>query len=114
MGISHAPPLHTARMSMFVGTCLYMLLSIPAFLSLGHGPRTACCLHCPLAATPSPHGTAVCWDPHVQDLEHMISHAGLPANSEYAVITGVQIHNWSADVNNDTTTPSWEFVAPST
>jgi hypothetical protein len=42
----------------------------------------------------------------------MIAHAGLPANADYAVVTGVQIHNWSADVNSDASTPSWEFVAP--
>ncbi len=32
-----------------------------------------------------------------------------PTKADYAVFTGVQIHNWAADLNN-TDTPSLEFV----
>ncbi|KAG2452129.1 hypothetical protein HYH02_003161 [Chlamydomonas schloesseri] len=43
------------------------------------------------------------------DLEYLISKAVDPKKADYAVFTGVQIHNWAADLNN-TDTPSLEFV----
>ncbi|KAG2425052.1 hypothetical protein HXX76_013961 [Chlamydomonas incerta] len=43
------------------------------------------------------------------DLEYLISKAVDPKKADYAVITGVQIHNWAADLNN-TDVPSLEFV----
>ncbi|GLC42301.1 hypothetical protein PLESTB_000661900 [Pleodorina starrii] len=45
------------------------------------------------------------------DLEYLISKAVDPTKSDYAVFTGVQVHNWAADLNN-THVPSLEFVAP--
>ena len=46
------------------------------------------------------------------DLEYLIEKAiGPDANADYAVVTGVQIHNWAADLEGDA--PSMEFVAPS-
>ena len=52
--------------------------------------------------------------PHPQitnDLEYLIEKAvGPDANADYAVVTGVQIHNWSSDFEGDA--PSMEFVAP--
>ena len=46
------------------------------------------------------------------DLEYLIEKAvGPNANADYAVVTGVQIHNWAADLEGDA--PSMEFVAPS-
>ncbi|KAG2423205.1 hypothetical protein HXX76_010973 [Chlamydomonas incerta] len=43
------------------------------------------------------------------DLEYLISKAVDTKKADYAVFTGVQIHNWAADLNN-TTVPSLEFV----
>ncbi|GFR41691.1 hypothetical protein Agub_g2438 [Astrephomene gubernaculifera] len=43
------------------------------------------------------------------DLEYLISKAVDPAKADYAVFTGVQIHNWAADLNNSDV-PSLEFV----
>eukprot|EP00198_Chlamydomonas_reinhardtii_P002957 XP_001692293.1 LCIB-like gene [Chlamydomonas reinhardtii] len=43
------------------------------------------------------------------DLEYLISKAVDPKKADYAVFTGVQIHNWVADLNN-TDVPSLEFV----
>ncbi|EFJ44558.1 low-CO2 inducible protein [Volvox carteri f. nagariensis] len=43
------------------------------------------------------------------DLEYLISKAVDPTKADYAVFTGVQIHNWAADLNN-TDVPSLEFV----
>ncbi|GLI71752.1 hypothetical protein VaNZ11_017071, partial [Volvox africanus] len=43
------------------------------------------------------------------DLEYLISKAVDPHKANYAVFTGVQIHNWAADLNN-TDVPSLEFV----
>ncbi len=42
-------------------------------------------------------------------MEYLISKAVDPKKANYAVFTGVQIHNWAADLNN-TDTPSLEFV----
>ncbi len=44
------------------------------------------------------------------DLEYLISKTVDPAKADYAVITGVQIHNWSTDFEDDS--PNMEFVAP--
>jgi len=44
------------------------------------------------------------------DLEYMIEKAVDPKKADYAVITGVQIHNWATDL--DSKVPSLEFVAP--
>ncbi|KAI3429492.1 hypothetical protein D9Q98_005581 [Chlorella vulgaris] len=44
------------------------------------------------------------------DLEHLISQSVDPAQADYAVITGVQVHNWSKDFEDDS--PNLEFVAP--
>jgi hypothetical protein len=46
-----------------------------------------------------------------QDLEYLISKAVNPKNADYAVVTGVQIHNWASDLD-DARIPSMEFVAP--
>jgi hypothetical protein len=46
-----------------------------------------------------------------QDLEYLISKAVNPKNADYAVVTGVQIHNWASDLD-DVRIPSMEFVAP--
>lgn len=46
-----------------------------------------------------------------QDLEYLISKAVDPKKADYAVVTGVQIHNWASDLENKRV-PSMEFVAP--
>jgi hypothetical protein len=46
-----------------------------------------------------------------QDLEYLISKAVNTKNADYAVVTGVQIHNWASDLD-DPRIPSMEFVAP--
>eukprot|EP00967_Tisochrysis_lutea_P049288 scaffold60363_cov17-Tisochrysis_lutea.AAC.1 len=46
----------------------------------------------------------------MQDLEHLISQAVDPTKANYAVFTGVQIHNWASDLT-DSSIPSLEFVA---
>jgi Ni,Fe-hydrogenase III small subunit len=48
---------------------------------------------------------------HPQDLEYLISKAVNPKSADYAVVTGVQIHNWASDLD-DARIPSMEFVAP--
>jgi len=45
------------------------------------------------------------------DLEFLISKAVNPEVADYAIITGVQIHNWSDKFDDDE--PNLEFVAPS-
>lgn len=45
------------------------------------------------------------------DLEYLIEKAVDPATSDYAVITGVQIHNWGKELSEDGDA-SIEFVAP--
>ncbi|GIL65559.1 hypothetical protein Vafri_19309 [Volvox africanus] len=45
------------------------------------------------------------------DLEYLIEKAVNPAIADYAVITGAEIHNWAADLE-DGGDPSMEFVAP--
>ncbi|GLC33492.1 hypothetical protein PLESTB_000080900 [Pleodorina starrii] len=45
------------------------------------------------------------------DLEYLIEKAVNPAMADYAVITGTEIHNWAADLE-DGGEPSMEFVAP--
>ncbi|KAG2486879.1 hypothetical protein HYH03_014473 [Edaphochlamys debaryana] len=45
------------------------------------------------------------------DLEYLIEKAVDPATSDYAVITGVQIHNWGKELTEDGDS-SIEFVAP--
>lgn len=44
------------------------------------------------------------------DLEFLISKAVDPAKADYAVVTGVQIHNWSTEFDNEE--PNLEWVAP--
>lgn len=44
------------------------------------------------------------------DMDYLIKHAVDEKKADYAVITGVQVHNWSTDFDNDT--PNLEFVAP--
>jgi len=44
------------------------------------------------------------------DLEYLIEKAVDPAKANYAVVTGVQIHNWAADLDNPDV-PSLEFVS---
>ena len=47
------------------------------------------------------------------DLETLISEAVDSKTADYAVVTGVQIHNWSdADFNDQQ--PTMEFIFPST
>ena len=43
-----------------------------------------------------------------QDLEYLIEKCVDIEKADYAVVTGVQIHNWSKDLAND----NFEFVAP--
>jgi len=45
------------------------------------------------------------------DLEYLISKAVNPKTADYAVVTGVQIHNWASDLD-DERIPSMEFIAP--
>jgi hypothetical protein len=45
------------------------------------------------------------------DLEYLISKAVDTKKADYAVVTGVQIHNWASDLE-DVRIPSMEFVAP--
>ena len=45
------------------------------------------------------------------DLEYLIDQAVDTSKADYAVITGVQIHNWSTDLTSEGA-PSLEFVAP--
>jgi hypothetical protein len=44
------------------------------------------------------------------DLEYLISHTVDPRRADYAVVTGVQVHNWGARFDDDS--PNLEFVAP--
>lgn len=46
------------------------------------------------------------------DLEYLIEKAVDPSRADYAVITGVQIHNWASELTPDGEV-SMEFVAPS-
>jgi hypothetical protein len=46
------------------------------------------------------------------DLEYLIEKAVNPAAADYAVITGVEIHNWAAHLEEGGE-PSMEFIAPS-
>ena len=48
----------------------------------------------------------------MQDLEYLISKAVDPAKADYAIVTGVQIHNWGVEFENDE--PNIEFIAPTT
>jgi hypothetical protein len=49
----------------------------------------------------------------LQDLEKLISKAVDTSKADYAVVTGVQIHNWARNLD-DPNSYSMEFVAPST
>lgn len=44
------------------------------------------------------------------DLEYLIEKSVDPKKADYAIVTGVQIHNWATNLNGDA--PSMEFVAP--
>lgn len=44
------------------------------------------------------------------DLEYLIKHSVDSSKADYAVVTGVQIHNWGPDF--DDASPNLEFVAP--
>jgi len=46
----------------------------------------------------------------LQDLEYLISEAVNPEIADYAIVTGVQIHNWGESFDNEE--PTLEFVAP--
>jgi hypothetical protein len=54
--------------------------------------------------------THVCERTITSDLEYLIEKAVDPKKADYAVITGVEIHNWAADIASGA--PSMEFVAP--
>jgi len=45
------------------------------------------------------------------DLEQLIQHAVDPSKADYAVVTGVQIHNWGVDFDDED--PNLEVIAPS-
>lgn len=47
-----------------------------------------------------------------QDLETLIKHSVDVDNADYAVITGIQIHNWANNFDDDE--PNLEFVYPCT
>jgi len=47
----------------------------------------------------------------LQDLEKLITATVDEAKADYAVITGIQIHNWS-DSFSDIEEPSLEFIQP--
>ena len=72
-----------------------------ALLWAAHRPLAATNARFPLL-TPPPH-------PHPQDLEYLISKAVDITRADYAVITGVQVHNWSTGLGG----ANFEFVAPS-
>lgn len=65
----------------------------------------------PALHTASPSAYPCCPSLHPQDLEYLISKAVNPKTADYAVVTGVQIHNWASDLD-DPKIPSMEFVAP--
>ncbi|KAL4520247.1 hypothetical protein Ndes2526B_g01226 [Nannochloris sp. 'desiccata'] len=44
------------------------------------------------------------------DLDYLISHTVDPKKADYAVVTGVQIHNWGTRFDDES--PNLEFVAP--
>ena len=46
----------------------------------------------------------------LQDLEKLISKAVDPSKADYAVFTGIQIHNWSDKFEDDE--PNFEFIMP--
>ncbi|KAJ9519299.1 hypothetical protein QJQ45_023098, partial [Haematococcus lacustris] len=46
------------------------------------------------------------------DLMFLIEKMVDPAKANYAVVTGVQIHNWAAELSASSGVPSLEFVAP--
>ena len=55
--------------------------------------------------------TAVAERTMTNDLEYLIEKAVDPRkHADYAVVTGIQIHNWATDLNGGA--PSLEFVAP--
>ena len=47
-----------------------------------------------------------------QDLEYLISKAVDPTKADYAIVTGIQIHNWGVEFEGDE--PNIEFIAPTT
>jgi len=55
--------------------------------------------------------TAVAEHMITDDLEYLIEKAVDPKKADYAVVAGVQIHNWSTDF--DDASPNLEWVAPS-
>ena len=48
-----------------------------------------------------------------QDLETLIEHSVDVRRADYAVVTGIQIHNWSVDPDVDGH-PNLEFIQPRT
>lgn len=46
------------------------------------------------------------------DLEYLISKAVDPKKADYAIVTGVQVHNWGVEFDGDE--PNIEFIAPTT
>lgn len=44
------------------------------------------------------------------DLEYLIQQTVDPHKADYAVVTGVQIHNWGPEFDDES--PNLEFVAP--
>jgi hypothetical protein len=87
--------------------------------------RFACFVSCPYTAWPSArvqhhhnkhqrqpqlnrNQKPTTTDPRTQDLEYLISKAVDINKADYAVITGVQVHNWSTDLEG----ANFEFVAP--
>ena len=44
------------------------------------------------------------------DLDYLISHTVDPKKADYAVVTGIQIHNWGTKFDDES--PNLEFVAP--
>lgn len=69
------------------------------------------CLRVFLTLLRAPAATAAAVVLTPQDLEYLISKAVNPKAADYAVVTGVQIHNWASDLD-DERVPSMEFVAP--
>ncbi len=66
----------------------------------------------PLFSTPTPAVsiTKLAERTITDDLEYLISKAVDPSKADYAVVTGVQIHNWGTEFDADS--PNMEWVAP--
>eukprot|EP00887_Chlorella_sp_A99_P007456 scaffold2.g7456.t1 len=109
-GLSHAP------VSASSGKERYVFLSFPHISINARGERLARRLRYEGETEASVSGlslvdiTKVAERTITDDLEYLISHTVDPRKADYAVVTGIQIHNWGEKFDDDS--PNLEFVAP--